>query len=143
MDAVAVGQRIEQRRKEMDLTNAELAKRLGCSASHLSRVQNGLVKGLRYDTVRAWADVLHVSPQWLAEGEGGEFRSAANRLGADPDISSSLVTMATWFSTSSEHDKEKLRHILRRLATLLSRRDTELKEVNDRDLVNFVGAGAH
>jgi transcriptional regulator with XRE-family HTH domain len=141
MDAAAVGRRIEERRKEMDLTNVDMAKKLGCSPSHLSRVQNGLVKGLRYDTVREWAQILGVTPQWLAEGEGGEFRVAVNRLGADPDISRALVTMATWFSTSGEHDREKLRHILRRLADLMSRRDTELKEVTDRDLVTFTGGG--
>lgn len=141
MDTRAVGQRIDQRQRHFGLTNRALAARLGCHESHLSRVKRGYVETLSYDTVREWASVLGVTPQWLIDGDELDLAEVIKRLSAEPDIGLALSQLASWQEASTEHDREKLRHILRRLGTLLSRRDTRLKEVSDRDLVEFEQRG--
>ncbi len=137
MDQRAVGHRVDERRRAMGLTGDELAKKLGCSAAHLSRVMAGKSGDMKYDTIRAWANTLEVTPSWLAEGDSPDFRDAATTLGADPIISRALATISVWFETTTEVDREIFRHSLDKWASLLNRRDTHIKEVSDRDLVVF------
>lgn len=64
---VQIGQNIRQRRLELNLTQEELAEKVGCSHEHCVQVENGN-KGLSILSLRKMAEVLNVSIDYLVCG---------------------------------------------------------------------------
>lgn len=62
------GKRLREARKRMDLTQLQLAKKVGIGQSTLAELERS---GQGSSHVLKMAMALHVSPQWLAEGVGG------------------------------------------------------------------------
>lgn len=137
MNDIEIGKRIEQRRLEMGLTGGELAKRLGVSAGHLSRVINGKAGSLSVAKARAWASELGVTTQWLMEGQGPELGEAYRRLASDKDVGAALVKLGAWFATATGHEQEMFRHNMRLWSEQLSRRDVKIRNWTINDVVDM------
>lgn len=63
---VEIGKRIKMAREEKGLTKRELAERIHIHESNVGRYENGEVKGIKLPIIQAMANVLGVSPMWLA-----------------------------------------------------------------------------
>lgn len=59
------GKRIKERRKEMNISAALLAERIGLSKATIHRYENGDIKNIKMPVLEAMADVLKVNPLWL------------------------------------------------------------------------------
>jgi transcriptional regulator with XRE-family HTH domain len=60
-----LGKRVLLRRRDLDLTQAELAEQVGMSANTIARLERGSVQDLRGNTIARLADVLGVSADYL------------------------------------------------------------------------------
>ena len=76
-----IGHNIRQRRLEMNLTQEQLAEKVGCSHEHCVQVENGN-KGLSIQSLRKMAEVLNVSIDYLVCGrtEKTEYESILRLL---------------------------------------------------------------
>ncbi len=59
------GERIRQARKARNMTQTELAEKLGVKFSAIHKYETGLVVNLKRETIAALAKALDVSPSWL------------------------------------------------------------------------------
>lgn len=66
-----IGNRIKHLRKEQDMSQAELAKKIGISRSYLSELESDK-RNVGIDTVQRLADKLGVTPSYLLEGTKGK-----------------------------------------------------------------------
>lgn len=73
----AIGQRIQQRRKELGMTQEELAELLTTNQFQVSRYETGK-NSPTAEVIKTLADVLEVSADWLL-GRGGEDLSDDER----------------------------------------------------------------
>lgn len=78
---IDIGRHIRQRRLELNMTQEELAEKVGCSYEHCVQVENGN-KGLSILSLQKMADVLHVSIDYLVYGrsEKTEYESILRLL---------------------------------------------------------------
>lgn len=65
IDYKAIGRRIEQRRKELGLTLADLAAAVDLSASTIQRYEKGHFDKIKLPVLQAIASALKVAPEWL------------------------------------------------------------------------------
>lgn len=66
MDAIEIGKRIKERRKELNLTLEQLADALGFNKSTLQRYETGKINKIKIPVLHTMAKVLRVDPNWLA-----------------------------------------------------------------------------
>jgi transcriptional regulator with XRE-family HTH domain len=64
-----LGKRVRQRRRELDLTQEQLAETSGVPQYHISGIERGRIGEIRSDTLRKLARALRVSADWLLELE--------------------------------------------------------------------------
>lgn len=77
----AIGDRITQRRKELDLTREQLAHRLGVSTSTVQAHENGR-NALKPDALLSYARVLRCSPLWILSGTDEDLLSGTGLIPA-------------------------------------------------------------
>ena len=65
MDYKEIGRKIRMKRKALDLTQAELAKRAGLTESSISRYETGNIETLPTSTVHRICNVLNIAPAEL------------------------------------------------------------------------------
>ena len=73
----AVGERIRRRRKELNLTQAELAERINRSIKYCADIERGYC-GMSIDTLLLFCQALRVSPSSLLLGETIPFVEGAD-----------------------------------------------------------------
>lgn len=61
----SIGEKIKSRRKELDISVAELAEVTGLSKATLHRYENGDIKRIKLPTIECIATYLNVNPLWL------------------------------------------------------------------------------
>ena len=66
MDYEALGRRIRQQRKMLDMTQEQLGQRVGVSTSYIGHIERGL-KHCTLDTLISLCDVLEVTPEMLLQ----------------------------------------------------------------------------
>ena len=66
MRQLTLGELIRKRRKELGLTQTELANLVGVTASIISRLENGENKGTNIINIKKLAEALCMSPNELA-----------------------------------------------------------------------------
>lgn len=66
MDTKAIGARISLFRSRANMTQTELAQKLGCTPQHISAIERG-IKTPKLDTFAAIANILHVQPNLLLQ----------------------------------------------------------------------------
>ena len=59
------GKRIKARRKELKISAATLAERIGLSKATIHRYENGDIKNIKMPILESMAEVLLVNPLWL------------------------------------------------------------------------------
>ena len=62
---MSIGQNIKLRRKELDMTLEDVAKKLGLSRQTLSRYETGVIGNIPSDKIEALAHVLCTTPAYL------------------------------------------------------------------------------
>lgn len=70
MQQSPIGARMEQRRKELGLSQRRLAALVGVSQGAINQLALGVTQDVRRTTLFKLAEVLEVKPEWLAFGEG-------------------------------------------------------------------------
>ena len=63
---IKIGERIQVRRKELDLTQEVIANRLSLNKSTIARYESGAVEKIKLPVIQAMAQILDVNPDWLA-----------------------------------------------------------------------------
>lgn len=102
--STALGLRISSRRRELGLTQEQLAQKAKCTKGAVSQWETGDVHNLRLARLFRVADALGVEPRWLAIGEEPKLHQGkprqgipdkvvrlANRLAALPDDEQALL----------------------------------------------------
>ena len=64
-----LGDRVRQRRGELDLTQEQLAAAAGLKQFHISRIESGDIKDVKGETLRRLARALRVTTDFLLEIE--------------------------------------------------------------------------
>lgn len=65
MDALSLGERILLMRRRRQMTQAQLGARLGVGQSEIHRLEAGIVQDPHGSRIRALAQALRVSTDWL------------------------------------------------------------------------------
>ncbi len=65
MNNIEIGQRIKQRRLDMDLTQGDIANEIGVAISTIQRYETGAIDKIKLPVIEAIARVLRVNPDWL------------------------------------------------------------------------------
>lgn len=65
MDYKEIGRKIRCKRKELNLTQLELAKRIGLTESSISKYEAGKIETMPTSTVNRICEVLHIQPAEL------------------------------------------------------------------------------
>ena len=60
-----IGERMKERRKELDVSAADLATRLSMSKATIHRYENGDIKNIKLPVIESIARELSVNPLWL------------------------------------------------------------------------------
>ena len=60
-----IGLRIKQRRDELDMTQEELATKLGFNKSTIQRYETGQVKNIKLPVLQSIAEQLDIDPNWI------------------------------------------------------------------------------
>lgn len=63
---IKIGERIQARRKELNLTQEMIANRLSLNKSTIARYESGAVEKIKLPVIQAMAQILDVNPDWLA-----------------------------------------------------------------------------
>ena len=63
---IKIGERIQARRKELNLTQEMIAHRLSLNKSTIARYESGAVEKIKLPVIQAMAQILDVNPDWLA-----------------------------------------------------------------------------
>jgi transcriptional regulator with XRE-family HTH domain len=67
-----LGDRIRQKRNDLDLTQEQLAAAAGLKQFHISRIESGDIKDVKGETLRRLARALRVTTDFLLEVEDNE-----------------------------------------------------------------------
>lgn len=107
-----IGERIKNRRIELNITQDELARRLGSSdKSSISRMENS--SKLTLNKVQLLADALNVSPSYLMGWEDelnvdmdmrNNSGTISNNIGSDSTDTNNTYTTNNYYSSSSPKD---------------------------------------
>lgn len=65
-----LAERIIEAREELDISKAELARRIGVSRATVSMWESGQIESLKDDHLLQLAELLNLSPKWLNSGKG-------------------------------------------------------------------------
>lgn len=120
---------LKNRRKELNMTLLEVAKRVGVSEGTVQRWESGNIKNLRHERIAKLADVLDVSPAALmgwenASGEtdlGLTAIDIAKWIGADPiEVSAIMGEMSFPNGIDSKAIAKIVAEAQKRKSTLIS-----------------------
>ena len=107
-EPATVGERIRRRRKELNMTQAELAERINRSIKYCADIERGYC-GMSIDTLLSFCQALRISPSTLLLGETAPF--------AEGDDSSAEILAAL-----SECTQEQRQNILQTIRLFTQRR---------------------
>lgn len=65
MTEIEIGQRIKERRNELNMTLEQLASALDFNKSTMQRYETGKIGKIKLPVIQAIATVLKVNPEWL------------------------------------------------------------------------------
>lgn len=84
MTGTSLGDRVNQRRSELDLSQEELAKKAGVTRVAISKAELGLTKNFNGDTLFNVARALKCDPEWLQTGKGSFKGSSVSTTSESP-----------------------------------------------------------
>ena len=81
LDYKAIGQRIKTRRKQLNMTQKQLAELLNLSEGSISRYEHGKVEDATMNKLKDFATHLHVDTTWLVGiNEESEFETRVKAI---------------------------------------------------------------
>ena len=69
VDMKTIGRRIQERRKELNLTQQDVYEKLNISQNHYSRIENGHV-GMSFEILLEICELFQISTDYVLTGEG-------------------------------------------------------------------------
>ena len=106
-----IGQRIKERRKELDMTADELGRRIGKNRATVYRYENGDIENLPIDVLKPIAKALDIAPQYLM---GWNIDTEATSKKTEPTVDFALLhdgdvmTVVEAMSSLSPKSREEL-----------------------------------
>ena len=106
-----IGQRIKERRKELDMTADELGRRIGKNRATVYRYENGDIENLPIDVLKPIAKALDIAPQYLM---GWNIDTEATSKKTEPTVEFALLhdgdvmTVVEAMSSLSPKSREEL-----------------------------------
>ena len=94
---MSIGQRIKHARKQIGISQAELAQKVGIKQPTLSDLENDMSKGTT--KLASIAKVLRVRPYWLETGKGPNDAETADNAGDSATLSDEAIAVATAFDS--------------------------------------------
>ena len=130
--SVELGRRMRARRKELDITQEQVANACRITKSTVSRYEKGVIEHPHRPTVEAIANVLHVQPDWLyAQTENAAQQPAQDLRRIIADAKARLMTQEGLMFDGEPVSAEALQSILDALdigMTVASRRQNTSKK---------------
>ena len=80
---MTTGERIRERRKELQLTHEQLAKKVGVQKAAVNKWEKGIVVNIKRDMIAKLCTCLDCSPSWLLGWEDEDAHAAAVREAED------------------------------------------------------------
>lgn len=149
-----IGTRIKNRRLELDMTQDELAQRLGYSdKSSISRIENS--SKLTLNKVQLLADALNVSPSYLMGWEeennididmdmSNNSGTISNNIGSDSGESNNTYTTNNYYSSPCSQREKIVNHDVETSITskeLFYEMLVVLKDMDDEQLKDMIRYG--
>ena len=106
-----IGQRIKERRKELDMTADELGRRIGKNRATVYRYENGDIENLPIDVLKPIAKALDIAPQYLM---GWNIDTEATSKKTEPTVDflmlhdGDVMTVVEAMSSLSPKSREEL-----------------------------------
>lgn len=126
-----IGQRIKERRKELDMTADELGRRIGKNRATVYRYENGDIENLPIDVLKPIAKALDVAPQYLM-GWDADTEEASEKVEPTVDflvmLGDDVIAVVETMSSLSPKSREELKQF----AEFLKGKD-ELKKESKND----------
>ena len=121
-----VGARIKERRKELNISAALLAERIGLSKATIHRYENGDIKNIKMPVLESMAAVLQVNPLWLI----GKSTSKNGNGGYDvciaiDEVLSNLKTYENVVCKGDPVSAQSRRHLITALEIIRSALDEQ------------------
>ena len=115
-----IGQRIKERRKELDMTADELGRRIGKNRATVYRYENGDIENLPIDVLKPIAKALDVAPQYLM-GWDADMEEASEKaeptvdfiVKLDDDVKA-LIEYKSFLSPESWNDLKQFAEFLKK-----------------------------
>ena len=130
--SVELGRRMRARRKELEITQQQVADACRITKSTVSRYEKGLIEHPHRPTVEAIAGVLHVHPDWLyAQTEDVTQQPAQDLRRIIADAKARLMTQEGLMFDGEPVSAQALQSILDALdigMTVASRRQNTAKK---------------
>lgn len=111
MDRELLGKRIKSRRKELDMTQGDVARAIGVAISTIQRYEAASIETIKLPVVEAIARTINVNPEWLvgkSEIKGCSVRSVE----PGNDTSPEAQKIAKAFDKATPKDKNTVRLVL-------------------------------
>ena len=77
-----IGERIEQRRKQLGLTLDDIAQEIGVAKSTVQRYERGTIETIKLPIIEAIASIMSVNPSWLC-GKTDDMTPEKNKYSLD------------------------------------------------------------
>ena len=146
--------RIIEAREALDISKAELARRVGVSRATVTMWESGQIESLRDDNLLLLAELLDISPKWLNSGKGARAVVAAAPADADADEAAANYTFVTRVHGASlsagggriswEHEEIDSSHAFRRdwlQRKGLAAKDCRIVSVEGESMSPFLRSG--
>lgn len=91
---MTVGQRIQQRRKALEMSAAELGRRIGKNRATVFRYENGDIDKLPVDVLKPIAEALLTTPAYLMGWEDEEEKTATQKDSGMSEAKQQLLALA-------------------------------------------------
>lgn len=121
-----VGARIKERRKELNISAALLAERIGLSKATIHRYENGDIRNIKMPVLESMAVILQVNPLWLigkstSKDGSGEYDICM----VIDEVISNLKTYENVVCKGDPISAQSRRHIITALEILRSALDVQ------------------
>ena len=115
---MTVGQRIQQRRKELEMSAAELGRRIGKNRATIFRYENGDIEKLPVDVLKPIAEALLTTPEALMgwEEQEDKMKTATKK---DSGMSEAKQKL---FALAEECSEEEASRLLQMMELFLGRK---------------------
>lgn len=91
---MTIGDRIKLRRKELDMSVAELGRRIGKNRATIFRYENGDIEKLPVDVLKPIADALLTTPEALMGWEDDNKKTATQKDSGMSEAKQQLLSLA-------------------------------------------------